>query len=1032
VWPLLIRTSAGHITRLYAFPKLLWALLLTRLRGELGMKTINQIKSNLLVAFLSAVCAGLLDISEARAQVYINEMVASAQAVEGALADEDETYPDWIELYNAGSDPVNLNGYLLSSKKTKTTTWTFPSVAIEPKGYLLVFASNKNRVVPSLPLHTNFAIDKGGEEISLISNQGLVIDTLPPQKLSSNQSYGNATDGRRDRIIFTTPSPGCPNGGTVGCVPQRAVAPSFSVAGGFFSKPPVITLTSSEASHRIHYTLDGTEPSPTSQLYSGPISLAAVANPNTTAQVVRARTYASGKMPSLIETNTYFVNEPSTLTVVSIVADRKKLDLSGILTCPGFGDPCFEAEVPASLELYESNRALGLKSSVGLGIMGNSTSLAEKKPLVATARTQYGTRRMSYAFFPNRCAVKGEVGLGDCSETFKEIGFRNGSYKTDPTFIKDALAHKIVEGMMDIDSRDYRPAVLFINGSYYGFVQIRERINEHYAEPNFGYTNEDIQFPYTNQTVGDPAAESAYNSEVNDFISTNNMALDSSIAHLRSKIDIDELINYDIVKRFTGAVDWASNIKFWRVTPGKERAPGASRWRWILFDDDDSFWGPDGDAIANIRIPVTSMPVANLMENASIRSDYLQRFAIYLNTVFAPNRLTGIVDGMKGEIEAEIPRYSAFVGARESDWISAVNNLRTFVEQRAGYLRSFLEKNYNLPPSVTLSISVSPEDGTLAINDVIVGAQYSGLHFAGVPIRIKAIPNKNVAFWSWSTSQTTPEITLQLTSDTNLTANMYAREDKIVINEIHYSPLTTVDHQFIELFNKDSVARSLDGYSITSGVRHTFAPGTVIPANGYLVLARNKSAIASMVPAGVLVVQWDQGTLSAQGEAIVLRDAPGTGKIVDSVTYQPGGVWTDIPIKFSASLQLVNPFVDGRTTHLWRSLSSGELGSGFTPGSINSTFLSEECPRNAQGIAIPNPSTCLERAGDVNLSGTVTTADITIMRRVILGTMILPRIAFINGASVAESRDALTSADIAVARRCILGLDPMDFGACRR
>jgi hypothetical protein len=177
------------------------------------------------------------------------------------------------------------------------------------------------------------------------------------------------------------------------------------------------------------------------------------------------------------------------LAVVSIVTDPKKLDLSGIMTCRSTEYPCFEAEVPAHIELFESTRTLGLKSPVGLGLMGTSTMMADKKPLFVAARTQYGARRMDYAFFPNRCAVKGEVGIGDCSETFKEIGFRNGSYETDPTLIKDAFAHKVVEGMMDIDSRDYRPAVLFINGSYYGFIQIRERANEHYAEPNFGYAN---------------------------------------------------------------------------------------------------------------------------------------------------------------------------------------------------------------------------------------------------------------------------------------------------------------------------------------------------------------------------------------------------------------------------------------------------------------------------------------------------------------------------------------------------------------
>jgi hypothetical protein len=515
------------------------------------------------------------------------------------------------------------------------------------------------------------------------------------------------------------------------------------------------------------------------------------------------------------------------------------------------------------------------------------------------------------------------------------------------------------------------------------------------------------------------------------------MSLDSSIAALRSKIDIDELINYDIVKRFSATTDWGlHNIKMWRVTPGKERSPGVSRWRWILFDDDASFGVPTADSIGKLIPPVSYMPVAKMMENASFRSDYLQRFAVYLNTVFDPTRLTSIVDGLSQEIEGELPRYWRFLGGAYTGqidgWKTAISNLRVFAEQRAGYVRSFLEQHYSLPPSVTLSLSVSAVDGSFAINDVVVGSEYTGKHFAGVPIRIKAIPNKNVAFRGWSNSRTSPEITLQLITDTNLSASMFPLEDKIVINEVHYSPLAGVDQQFIEIYNKDSAPRALDQYSFTSGIRHTFASGTVIPGNGYLVLVKNKSAISAMVPTGVAVVQWDQGTLSARGDAIVLRDAPGTGKVVDSIRYLPSAPWADAPLRFNSSLQLVNPNVDGSYLHLWKAIAQGGLGSAFTRGSINSIYLNEECQRDSQGIPIPDPNTCLERPGDTDLSGTLSTLDITLMRRVILGTAVLPRIAVKNAASVVESRDALTTADITIVRRCILGFDLNPSGLCRK
>ncbi len=227
----------------------------------------------LLAGFLSVLVSGLMFMQEARAQVYINEMLASAKNVAGALADEDGKYSDWIELYNAGSTAVNLEGYWLRSKKVKVTSWTFPAVTIEPHSYPLVFASGKNQAALSLPLHTNFAIDKDGEELTLFSKQGVQVDLLAAQALLPNQSYGYSSDGGGARVVFKTPSPGCANTASSMCVPKQAAAPIFSVSGGFFSTAPVVALTSTESSASIYYTLDGSEPTLLSQLYRGPISL---------------------------------------------------------------------------------------------------------------------------------------------------------------------------------------------------------------------------------------------------------------------------------------------------------------------------------------------------------------------------------------------------------------------------------------------------------------------------------------------------------------------------------------------------------------------------------------------------------------------------------------------------------------------------------------------------------------------------------------------------------------------------------------
>src|SRR6185369_7707049 len=63
----------------------------------------------------------------------------------GALLDEDGDTSDWIEIYNAGSATVNLQGWCLTDHATNLTKWRFPSTNIAAHGFLVVYASGKDR-----------------------------------------------------------------------------------------------------------------------------------------------------------------------------------------------------------------------------------------------------------------------------------------------------------------------------------------------------------------------------------------------------------------------------------------------------------------------------------------------------------------------------------------------------------------------------------------------------------------------------------------------------------------------------------------------------------------------------------------------------------------------------------------------------------------------------------------------------------------------------------------------------------------------
>lgn len=126
----------------------------------------------------------------------ISEILPNNQ---GGLQDEDLQSPGWIELHNETAASVNLAGWHLTDDPAQPSRWTFPSVSVPANGYLVVFASGKDRAVPGAPLHTNFKLNEKGEYLALSNPANEVmsgfIPTFPPlrRNVSYSQSVGVST-----------------------------------------------------------------------------------------------------------------------------------------------------------------------------------------------------------------------------------------------------------------------------------------------------------------------------------------------------------------------------------------------------------------------------------------------------------------------------------------------------------------------------------------------------------------------------------------------------------------------------------------------------------------------------------------------------------------------------------------------------------------------------------------------------------------------------------------------------------------------
>lgn len=231
-------------------------------------------------------------------------------------------YPDWIELYNNGTESINLAGWYMTDDPDKLTKWQFPSnkgssLVLAPGAYLMVFASNKEQqnFPANYPfvdyygaLHANFELSADGGYLALVCPDGA---TICHEYNYSGQypftSYGIASDNSIG--YMTTPTPGIRIDNKWSGAANAAVSlankvadTKFSHKRGFYDSAFDVTITCDTPQAEIHYTLDGTEPQETvgayTLLYSEPITIS-------TTTCLRAKAFKAGLMPSNVDTQTY-------------------------------------------------------------------------------------------------------------------------------------------------------------------------------------------------------------------------------------------------------------------------------------------------------------------------------------------------------------------------------------------------------------------------------------------------------------------------------------------------------------------------------------------------------------------------------------------------------------------------------------------------------------------------------------------------------------------------------------------------------
>ena len=565
-----------------------------------------------------------------------------------------------LELRNISDRDINLSTYSIGDKSGKTTK--LPNVNLKKDGYIILYESD-NYAYKNGKIYTGFKINNRTEELYLYKDS-ILIDSFMVGKISSNISAG--IDDNGERVLYKNKSLGKANSSNY--FYGYTDTPKYNINGGYVDKDTKIVLSTNDDS-KIYYTLDGSFPSKNSKLYTGEINI-------TKNTVIKALAYKDGYIESDIVSRTFFVGRKHDLPVISISASSGTINNF-------FKNYTSNKEIKISFEMYESDGSYGIGFTSGTKFTGMDSRKRKQKSMAIYLRNEYGLSEVTYPLFKD----------GD-TLTYSSFTLRNSGEDPYGIRIEDTVLTYALNGQMDIDMQDYRPVVVYINGSYYGLYNMREKLNGDYIESKFGYESYDL-IKYASANTG---SINGYNKIVN-YINSHNVKKKDVYEYIKSQIDVQELCNYLIVESYYANTD-QGNIRYWKGKNGK--------WRWMLYDLDWSLYNTSysfGYPVVNGPNPaVTSLGSLyqigrKLYQNSEFRELYISTFAYHLKNTWNPSRMNKIVDELANEIRSEMPyhisRWNDKPGSVKA-WNNNVNNFKSKLKKRYNYVVKNIKSELHL------------------------------------------------------------------------------------------------------------------------------------------------------------------------------------------------------------------------------------------------------------------------------------------------------------------------------------------------
>ena len=616
--------------------------------------------------------------------------------------------------------------------------------------------------------------------------------------------------------------------------------PKFSAISGFYPNNFKLKL-SSEENYKIYYTLDSSDPRNSTsskefkdfiQIYdrssepnvysaigvnvSSAVSISSQSGqfqrykvpfyPVDKAMIIRAVAKNSNGDFSEVVTKTYFVTTEDLykyqdLTVVSLVTDPKNLFdpdigiyvtgnkyLEEIKKNEGQGGNNFwrrpqgnfqmkgkEWERESFVTIFDKGE-IDLQQKVGLRIKGAFTRTYPGKSFNLYARKEYGKSRMETNILKDNYDINGNL-----ITSYKSLSLRN---VYDGDRIRDEYEKDLYkrEGLAMPNMRN---SVLFLNGEFWGFYLIEEKIDNAFISQNYLIPSDSIVVVKANEVEDGP--EELYN-EFNYFCgnySIKDVKEEEIYSQIKEKIDIDSFLELYATSIYIVHFDWPGNNEgqwkyFGEPIEGNKFSNG--KWRFILYDLDYSmgadfftpgspeinmfsYIGGEGRMGRRRPLPSVQLFLSLLKNNSNFQHKFVNTICDYANEIYDIEKIDSLIERYKDECGDMMANtqlrwsgesyYSVFEGFSKfrTEYFKTLDTLRNFFENRAKFMYEHMKNYIGLKGEpVDLTIEIIGR-GKVQVNSIVPkfrDGKWTGKYFSRIPITINAIPDEGFNFKEWT------------------------------------------------------------------------------------------------------------------------------------------------------------------------------------------------------------------------------------------------------------------------------------------